>query len=89
MGDNTFDVYAKVEENPEGGAFVSVVVDLGGAILNSSEHPTQAKVIDAKLHKFGVKAAKDVVDEEIKAEEKILKERNKELEDLEKDQKKT
>jgi len=88
MGDNTFDVYAKVEENPEGGGFVSIAIDLGGAILNSSEHPSQAKAIDARLHKFGVKTAKDVINDEIKEEEKILKERDKELKDLEKDQKK-
>lgn len=88
MGDNTFDVYAKVEANPDGGGNISVAIDLGGAILSSNEHPAQAKVINGKLHKFGVKAAKGVVDEEIKEEEKILKEKNKELEDLEKEQEK-
>ena len=88
MGSNTFDVYAKVEENPDGGAFVSLAIDLGGAYLNSGEHSAQTKVINARLHKFGVSAAKSVVDEEIKAEEKALKEREKELEDLEKEQEK-
>ncbi len=88
MGKNTFDVYAKVEENGDGGAFVSVAIDLGGAFLNSGEHSAQAKVINARLQKFGVKAAKSVVDEEIKAEEKALKERQKELEDLEKEEEK-
>ena len=88
MGKNTFDVFAKVEENPDGGAFVSVAVDLGGAFLNSNEHSAQAKIINARLHKFGVKAAKSVVDGEIKAEEKLLKDRQGELKDLEKEQEK-
>lgn len=88
MGKNTFDVFAKVEANPDGGGNVSIAIDLGGAFLNSSDHGAQAKVINAKLHEFGIKAAKSVVDDEIKAEEKILKEREKELEDLEKEQEK-
>ena len=80
MGKNTFDVYAKVEENPDGGAYVSVAIDLGGAYLNSAGDAKKAKYIQAKLQKFGVTAAKNVVDEEIKEEEKALKERQKELE---------
>ena len=88
MGKNTFDVYAKIEENPDGGAYVSLAIDLGSAFLNSNEHAAQAKLIDARLQKFGVKAAKNVVDEEIKEEEKVLKERQKELEDLEKEEEK-
>lgn len=88
MGKNTFDVYAQVTENPNGGAFVLLAVDLGGAYLNSKEHADQAKIINARLRKFGVNAAKNVVDEEIKAEEKILEEREKELGDLEKEQEK-
>lgn len=88
VGDNTFDVYAKVDENPEGGAFVSIAIDLGGAFLNSSEHRDQAKTINARLQKFGITAAKHVVDGEIDAEEKLLKERQKELGDLEKEEEK-
>lgn len=88
MGKNTFDVFAKIEANPEGGAYISIAIDLGGAFLNSSEHAAQAKVMNARLQKFGVKAAKSVVDEEIKEEEKALKEREKELEDLEKEEEK-
>ena len=88
MGDNTFDVFAKVEGNPDGGAFVSLAIDLGGAFMNSSEHGSQTKAINSRLHKFGVKAAKSVIDDEIKDEEKTLKERQKELDDLVKSQEK-
>ncbi|MFT5821550.1 MAG: cell division protein FtsB [Crocinitomix sp.] len=88
MGKNTFDVYAKIEANPDGGAFVSVAIDLGGAFLSSAGDGAKAKFIQVRLQKFGIKAAKSVVDEEIKAEEKVLKERQKELEDLEKEEEK-
>jgi len=86
MGDNTFDVYAKIEENPAGGAFVSLAIDLGGAFLNSGEHGGQFGVMKTRLYNFGVKAAKSVVDEEIKLEDEALKARQKELADLEADQ---
>lgn len=82
MGKNTFDVYAKVEDIAEGGATVSLAIDLGGAFLNAGDHGAQFKIIEKKLYAFGVKAAKNVVAEDVKAEEKILKEREKELEDL-------
>ncbi|NOQ70966.1 MAG: hypothetical protein GQ574_03130 [Crocinitomix sp.] len=88
MGKNTFDVYAKIEENPEGGAYVSVAIDLGGVFLSSAGDGAKAKFIEVRLQKFGVNAAKSVVGEEVKAEEKILKERQKELEDLEKEEEK-
>ena len=88
MGKNTFDVYAKIDENPDGGAFVSIAIDLGGAYLSSAGDGAKAKFIEVRLQKFGVKAAKNVVGEEVKEEEKILKERQKELEDLEKEEEK-
>ena len=84
MGKNTFDVYAKVEDIADGGATVSLAIDLGGAFLNSGEHAAQFKIIEKRLYAFGVKAAKNVVEQDVKAEEKILKEREKELEDLKK-----
>ena len=85
MGKNSFDVYAKVEELSDGGATVSIAIDLGGAYLSSGEHGAQFKIIEKKLHSFGVKAAKNVVQEDVKAEEKILKEKEKQLEQLKKD----
>lgn len=88
MGENTFDVFATIEENSDGGAFISVAVDLGGAYLNSNEHSAQAKIINTRLYKFGVNAAKNIVGEEVKVEEKLLKEKEKELKDLEKEQEK-
>ncbi len=88
VGENTFDVYAKVEENPDGGAYVSIAIDMGGAYMNSGEHGSEFKAMEDRLYKFGVKAAKNVVDGEIKDEEKELKNLEKELDDLEKEQEK-
>ena len=88
MGDNTFDVYATIEENDKGGAFVSIAIDLGGAFLNSRDHGAQWKAMTTRLTSFGVKAAKAVIDEEIKAEEDVLKAKQKELSDLESEQSK-
>ena len=81
-----FTTYAKVEANPDGGANVSLAIDLGGAYLSSAEHGAQYKIVLQRLQTFGVSAAKSVVDGEIKAEENVLKERQKELADLEADQ---
>lgn len=87
MGPNTFDAYAKVIAGKDGiGATVLVAIDLGGAYLNSGEHGAQAKIIQGRLQTFGVKAAKSAVDEEIKAEEDVLKQKQKELSDMESDQ---
>ena len=60
----------------------SIAIDLGGAYLNSGEHGAKFKIIEKKLYAFGVKAAKNVVAEDVKAEEKILKEKEKELAQL-------
>ena len=88
MGKNTFDVYAKVMDIGEGGATVSIAIDLGGTYLSASEHSSQYKIIEARLYKFGVKAAKSVVAEDIKTEEKLLKEKEGELSNLKKEKEK-
>lgn len=86
MGPNTFDVYAMIEANTEGGCNVSIAIDLGGAFMSSGEHGQQFSYMKDRLTKFGVKAAKAAVDDEIKAAEEVLKQKQKELADLEADQ---
>ena len=88
VGDNTFDVYAKVEENSDGGANVSIAIDMGGAYMNSNEHGAEFKAMESRLYKWAVKAAQSVVDGEIKDEEKALKDLEKDLSDSEKEQEK-
>ncbi len=88
MGDNTFDVYAVCEENPDGGGNVSVAVDLGGAFLNSNAHSDQFKLMESILYDFAVDIAKDVIQEEVELEKGLLKDKEKELSTLEKEQEK-
>lgn len=85
MGDNTFDVYSRVDEIPEVGAKLIVAVDLGGAYLSSAEHAEQFKVMRDLIYNFGVEQNKAVVGEEIEMEEKTLKGLEKDLADLEKE----
>jgi hypothetical protein len=86
MGSNTFDAYAKIEDIPDGGATVMIAIDLGGAFLSSGSHSAEFKYMKERLLKFGIKAAKDAVGDEVKAEEDALKQKQKELADLESDQ---
>ncbi|MCP4923408.1 MAG: hypothetical protein GY915_05165, partial [bacterium] len=88
MGDNSFDIYARVDEIPGEGAKLIVAIDLGGAYLNSTDHGEQFKVMRDLVYNFGVERNKEVVGEQIKVEEKTLKGLEKELTDLQKDDKK-
>lgn len=88
LGENEFDGWGKVEENTEGGCTVSIAIDLGGAFLNSKEHPAKYKAFEVHMKKFGIAAAKEVVSDEVKEEEKNLKNKQGELSDLEKEQSK-
>ncbi len=82
MGENTLDVYARVEQ--EGGVNARLVVgfDLGGAYLSSAQHPAQAKAIKALLYDFAVKTAKDNIAEALKTEQRVLEKLEKEAGNL-------
>jgi hypothetical protein len=86
MGENTFDVYGTVVENGEDGSKALIAIDLGGAFMNSGDHSSQFKVMESELRTWAVKTATIFVSDMERAEEKILKDRQKELADLEKDQ---
>jgi len=88
MGKNTFDVYAKVEDITKGGVNISVKVTFGGSFLNSKDDAVHFKFIEKKLYDFAVKAAKNIIEDEAKEEEKILKSQEGELDDIEKEIKK-
>ncbi|MFD1550910.1 hypothetical protein DNU06_05090 [Putridiphycobacter roseus] len=82
IGDNTFDAYAKIEALTKGGVNVLVKIDLGGAFVNSKDHPTEYKVFEKKLYDFAVATAKNIIEEEAKEVEKIQKEKEDELKDI-------
>lgn len=88
MGDNSFDVYSRVDEVAADGAKLIVAVDLGGAYLNSTDHADRFKVMRDLVYNFGVEQNKAVVGEEIKVQEKALKELEKALADLVKEDQK-
>jgi septal ring factor EnvC (AmiA/AmiB activator) len=59
-------------------------VDLGGAFMNSREHPNQSEAMERMLIKFGNDCANTGIDVEVNAEQKILQSLEKEQKSLEK-----
>ncbi len=84
MGAKAFDAYARPFASGET-VKVAVAIDLGGAYLSSNQHSAQFSAMKEKLKAFAVRAAKECVAEELKAEQKILAGFEKDQKDLEKD----
>jgi chromosome segregation ATPase len=57
----------------DGSPIAVFAIDLGGAFMNSREHPNQSQGFEKSLLKFGKLCVNTAIDEEIKAEQKILK----------------
>ncbi|MBI1289350.1 MAG: hypothetical protein GC178_17415 [Flavobacteriales bacterium] len=88
MGDNTFDVYSIVEATIDTSVRLSAAFDLGGADLNSTDHPEKYLAATKIVHDFGVDQAKAVVQGKIDDDQKLLKGLEKDLNGLEKDKEK-
>lgn len=88
MGDNTFDVYARAEQDGENDVKLIVGVDLGGAYMSSGQHGEQFKLLKEEVYDFAVETTKEIIGNELKAEEKTLKGLEKEQKDLEKENEK-
>lgn len=86
MGENTFDAYARVEEEEEGVCRLIVGIDLGGAYLSSNEHSDQFKVMQEIVYDFAVEETKGAIGALLAVEEDKLKDLQKEEEDLVKEQ---
>jgi hypothetical protein len=84
LGSKPFDAYAKIIVSGDV-VKVAVGIDLGGAFLSSREHGAQYTAMCAKLKEFAIKASNECVDEELKAEQKILSTHNKQQKSLEKE----
>lgn len=84
MGNNTVDIYARVEKVKDGESKLIVAFDLGGAFLNSSEHKDKYKITEKIVYDFAVKITKDAISAVVKAEEKKLDNLNDNQKDLEK-----
>jgi hypothetical protein len=81
---NVVDMYAIVTP-VDNGSKVTIYTDLGGAFVSSAAYGTQYAGLDASLKKFAKDQAVVVVEEQQKAEEKILKTLTGNLKDLTKD----
>ncbi|MEW6468680.1 MAG: hypothetical protein AB1458_07135 [Bacteroidota bacterium] len=82
MGNNTVDIYAKVEKVKDGEARLIVAFDLGGAFLNSSDHKDKYKVAEKIVYDFAIKITKGAIAAQLKAEEKKLEKLTDEQKDL-------
>lgn len=87
MGENTFDIYGKVEEVKGEGFKMIIAVDLGGAFMSSSQHKDQFKIIKEKVYDLAVKVQKDAIGGDLKEAEKLLEKMEDKQKDLEKDKK--
>jgi hypothetical protein len=84
VSDKPFDVYARVMTGKDGLPIAVFAVDLGGAFMNSREHPIQSEAMERLLIQFGIDCANSGIDEQVNAEQKILKSLEKEQKILEK-----
>ncbi len=79
MSTNAVDVYAKIE-----GGLIKVWFDLGGAYLNSMDHPDGYATGEKILLKFALEVKSYLVNEELEAEQKRLKKMQSKLKKLQK-----
>lgn len=86
MGDRAFFVFSKVEDVPNEGVRITAAFDLGGAYMNSKDHPDRFLAAKKLVYDFAVTETKEVVKDEIKVAEKLLSDRKGELSALEKNQ---
>ncbi len=84
MSDNTVDIYARTEPTKDGNVILYVAFNLGGAYLNSSDHPDMYKKATKIMERFSKDISIEILKDEIKEQEKILKKQVNEKEDLEK-----
>ena len=84
MGKMPFNVYAQLTEGNNEIISVHIGVDLGGAYLSKREHPEKYKIIEDEVTDFASDVVKDWISEELKNEEKILSQLEKDQKDLEK-----
>jgi len=78
---NTVDVYAKTEKRDEN-IEIQMWVDLGGAFLNSREHPDRYIEAEKLLLRFALEVAREKMRLDIEAQEDRLKEMNRDLDRL-------
>lgn len=86
MGDNTVDMHARVDDKKDEVDLI-VAFDLGGAYLNSSDHPDKYKIASKIMHDFAVKLTTNAIDYQLKVQQKALDKLNSQEKDLVKENK--
>jgi len=89
IGDNTFDVFAKVRKAGDDAVILTVSVDLGGTYMSSAKHGKEFKAMKELVYKFAVKTTKDAIGGQLKEAEKVLSTQEKEHKNLIKDNEKS
>jgi len=84
ISENTIDIYAQTKFNNDGNIVLFVAFNLGGAYLNSSDHPDMYKKAVKLMENFSKDISIEILEGKIKEREKILKKHEKEKEELEK-----
>jgi hypothetical protein len=84
LGKIPFNVYAKVTLLRNENTSVHFGFDLGGAFLSKRDHSEKFNVIEKLVANFASDVVKDWVSDDLKTEEKILHQLEKEQKDLEK-----
>lgn len=87
-GNNTIDVYARLEKVKDNETKLIVAFDLGGAFLNSSEHKDKFPVAKKLVYDFAVQTTREAIAGQRKAAEKVFNKLEDEKQDLEKQQNK-
>jgi hypothetical protein len=86
LGNNTNDVYYKVEKVSDKEHKLIVAVNLGGAFMNSKDHSTQTEFYKKLMKDFASKSSKDAFADELKLATKALVKLQSNQKGLEKDQ---
>jgi gas vesicle protein len=82
-GSNTVDIYASIEESGDTNTEIAVWFDLGGAYLNSREHPNRFAEAEKLMLRFALEAARSKTNKELEDQEDKLKDLQKDLKRLE------
>ncbi|NND34959.1 MAG: hypothetical protein HKN76_20400 [Saprospiraceae bacterium] len=86
ISDNTVDVYTKFRENlAEHFTEVTFWFDLGGAFLSTASHPDKVVFAHQLLNRYGDMVTEVLIEEELKMQEKRLKELDNDLGKLNKE----
>ena len=88
LGDNTLDVFSKVDEiKAEKAVRLTAAYDLGGAYLSSAMHKDKFEYVKKMMHDFAVKITKEALDDQLKDAGKALSTLQSKQTALEKDNK--